>query len=262
MRPTIPTRLIRMMPQPAVRDAASRTISGVISTRKIASDGGILDPEGIDLSAYRANSVVLASHISDPFPNGRAPVIGRSVALTRDSAGVWSQTQFADTELGREWAYLYGLNDEGEVYMRAWSIGWDDRRVEWLTHAQARAWLGDDYDDDIANRFEAIWLAAESEMTEYSPVAIGADRDALSRAAGKKNIRTAAGILADLDLNQAAHDLATLRASQTEINSRIERLEKSIQALRRDGPAAATRGDSADIANQIHNLASEIRKGE
>jgi hypothetical protein len=250
-----PQRLVRAMTDKVETDVKNRILKrAVFVTRYIATDGGIVLPAGINVKPYADNPVVLSMH-----GHGAAfPVVGRSLGLKGTADGMESVTQFADTAIGRELAYLYGVNEAGEVYARGWSFGWDNVAVETWTLDRALATVPDQDPETIpawVRRMNEVWVAVKSVMNEYSAVPLGADRKALSRA-WSANVDLAGRMLASLDLDDAQNELAAMRAKMESQGAMIERLEKDVQALRRDGPAAVTRGDSAEVLEQVRRLSA------
>lgn len=250
-----PERLVRAMAADVDVDVEQRILRrAMFMTRSLANDGGIVVPAGLSVRHFQENPVVLAMH-------GRTeqfPVVGRSLALRTVPLGMESETQFADTELGREIAYLYGVNERKEVYARAWSFGWDSTQVETWTLDRAKDWLGQDWDEELvppaAKRWDEVWVATKSVLNEYSAVAVGADRKALSRAHTEQGIRLAGELVAEIDLGEASRKLAELERTQGLAEERILRLERDIQALRSDGASAAARRDSEAIAAELREL--------
>ena len=263
-RSDVPQRLLRMMREDPERDLANRILRARIMTRKLARDGGIVMPSGVVTRFYEENPVVLARHGLDQ--DRGSPVIGRSLGLTTDDDGIESVTQFAETDLGREYAYLYGLSEKGEIYMRAWSFGWTTLDIQYWTLDRAKQWLGKDWEPDtidyLIERWDEVWVAAASEMHEYSAVAVGADRDALSRAFSD-GVNAAGEIINGLDLREARAEILRLRGElgRRELVNELRDLHRQIQALSRDGAAAARRGDSAAILQEVRSLA-RIARGE
>lgn len=255
-----PERLVRAMGAEVEVDVASRTLKrALFVTRAIASDGMIVVPDGINVRFFQENPVVLAIHgRTDKFP-----VCGRSLGMKGTREGMESVTQFADTELGRELAYLYGVNEKREVYARGWSFAWSTKKYETWTVEHAKQWLGADWDPALVPewvvRNDMVDVVLECVMNEYSAVPLGADKKALSRAYGEAGNRTAAAWLADLDLTEAL-DLIRRLERQGETNKRkLEQLEQDIQALRRDGASAATRGDSDAILRELDGMIAQVR---
>lgn len=251
MKRQLPNRLIRVATGTPEIDLEQRTIRSVIATKLLARDGGIVLPEGIITKFFEANPVVLAMHGAGMEAN--APVVGRSLGLTRTAAGMESVTQFADTELGREYAYLYGVNEKREVFMRAWSFGWRTLAQEWWTREHAMQFLGTLWDEEAAAGIEEVWVAVKSEMHEYSAVPVGADRAALSRAY-QEGVRSAGHLMAELDLAAAHREIGALKTFQGTISLRLEKLERDYLALRSDGAAAAAPGNTAELLNELDGL--------
>lgn len=135
----------------------------VIATDDVARDGAIIDIDGIDLSAYRDNPVVLWDHGRDPR-RGREP-IGVSVQLEKRTsdgqkqllAGVeWEEDDFAQ-EIKRK-------VENGTLSMASFA---------WLGRPTARREV------EIDGERYKVPVFEKSEMTEFSVVAIGSDRNAL-----------------------------------------------------------------------------------
>jgi hypothetical protein len=256
-----PVRLVRVANVNPEVDVKERTIRSVVMTKTLARDGGIVIPDGIVTKYFEANPTVQALHGEGMSRN--SPVIGRSLGLSLIPSGMESVTQFADTELGREYAYLYGVNENGEVYMRAWSFGWRSIERAYWTIDEARTYLGDLWDQEILSVFDQrmneVWVSVRSEMFEYSAVAVGSDRNALTRAFND-GVRTAGDILQRLDLGEANQILRTLQTRFTGFESRVNKIEKDLQALMRNGSAAALDGDSAGILDELKQIKKEIER--
>lgn len=260
-----PERLVRAMEGEIEVDLAGRILERAqIVTRRLAADGGIVLPDGISVRFFEKNPVVLARHGADG--DAHSPVIGRSLALARDARGIVSRTQFADTALGREYAYLYGVNEAREVYARGWSFGWTTVEAEFWPLEQARAFLREDWDEELVPAFarknDEVWVARRSIMHEYSAVALGADKAALSRAWTEKNVRAAAQMLAAVELDEAVALAAALKGEIGAQEARLAKLEADIQALRGEGAAAAVRRDSAALLEELRGLVAIASRKE
>ena len=254
-----PEQLARAMGEEVEVDVAKRILKrAVFMTRMVASDGGIVIPEGINAKFWGQDPVVLAKH-NMTWEESKSNVIGRSLSLGSIADGMEAAVQFADTEFGRDYAYLYGVNEEREVYARGWSFSWTTLENTTWTVDEARAWVGEElWDDDLvpgwARREDAIWVSKRSLMHEFSCVELGADKLALSRAFNDKGIRAAGNIITTIDLNEASTQLSTIRAGQKETDSQVKELEGKILALSSDGSAAAARGDTAEILQMVSEL--------
>lgn len=261
----VPERVVRLSPGTPTVDLEQRTIECTPMTRCLASDGGIILPEGIVTRLFEANPVVLAIHAMSVGSSARPPVVGRCLAFATTKRGMTARTQFADTELGREYAYLYGVNKEREVYMRAWSFGWTTTELDFIDVDDARKMLGTDWDEDTVpahvRRSGEVWVARQCVMNEYSPVPIGADRQALSRAAAS-GVRTAGELIGHMDLKEAQETIAGLRRDQQQLAGRLERIEQEMKALRGDEAAAAARGDTAAILDAVRTMAGQYQPQE
>jgi outer membrane murein-binding lipoprotein Lpp len=256
-----PEQLVRNIGGQPNIDLENRTVEFTVCTRALARDGGIVIPEGIDTRFYETNPVVGIRHFMPGFESAHPLVAGRALSLVTDRRGLMSRCQFADTELGREWGYLYGLNEERTVYMRAVSFGWSIRKSANWTLDQARDFCGDLWDDAAVpawcKHYDEVWVSLESEMHEYSLVEVGADRNALSRALGN-GIRAAGEIMTHLDLTAARQEINQFKTENTELGSRMAKLEQDIQALSRDGADAAANGNSSAILTEIRTLTAQL----
>jgi len=245
-------------------DLARRVLrNAVFNTTGLATDGMIILPKGIEFEGYMKNPIVACRHIIQP--EGAAPandhdpiVIGRTLAMhATDQELVADEVQFADSELGRQYAYLYGVNDKREPYMRAWSI--EANRLE-SSHAsfdQARRIAGAHWDENIAARVMRrqkdvpVWM--RSSLYAVAAGAVGADRGALTRAFGA-GVILAGELVARMDLEDAGESLAEVKVTLKDYAARIANLEGQIQALRGDGASAAARGDSEAVLSEVRDL--------
>lgn len=98
--------------EPSDVNIAERTMSVVITARRQDRDGDVVEPAGLNFSAYLKNPVVLWAHALDSTP------VGRTVAVRVEDEQVIATVQFADTDMGRELFDLYR-----QRYLSGWSIG-------------------------------------------------------------------------------------------------------------------------------------------
>jgi HK97 family phage prohead protease len=89
-----------------------RTIVARVSTPDRDRDGEIVEPKGIDLSNYQANSILLWAH------DYKMPPIGRALWSRIDSRGLLCKFQFAETAFADE---IYTLYRDG--FLKTFSIG-------------------------------------------------------------------------------------------------------------------------------------------
>lgn len=97
---------------------STMTIRHVITSLAVDRDGEVVVPKGMHAENFKQNPVVLFAH------NYRDLPIGKNVSLEVTDKEVIAETQFADTELGRE---LFQLYKNG--FMNAWSIGFRPIKV-------------------------------------------------------------------------------------------------------------------------------------
>jgi len=148
-------------------------------TEDVARDGMVLDADGMDLSAYRENPVVLWQHGRDQR-RGKQP-IAKTVDIERNGDGYLATIEWYDDEFSQR------IKDQVKRgYLNAASVGW---RTE-----------------DIA-RGESPPRVSESDMTEFSIVSVPTDTGALVE-------ERSTGSLADR-LDQIEEQLEKLRAQAT-----------------------------------------------
>lgn len=233
----------------------------VVATRSLAGDGYIISPEGIDFAQYRENPVVLAQHGKVVLDS--PATIGRCLAIEVSRDGFVTETQFADTRLARDYAYLYGVNATKEVFCRAWSINVKVQESEQISFDQAQAIAGELWDEALANSLRqempAVHVARKSRLEEYSAVALGEDRKALTRAA-EAGIEVAGKMIFDMDLGAMQACVAELKRNEAAYSARLAKLEQEIQALRSEGASAAARSDSEAVLNALRSLRDLSRR--
>lgn len=122
-----------------------------VATEQEARDGIVLNLDGLDLSAYRKNPVVLWSHGRDER-RGDEP-IGRAYNLRKKRGKLRAEVEWA----GDEFAQRIRRKVENG-FLNAASIGWDPREV---------------------NKRATPPEVVRSEMLEFSIVAVPADTSAL-----------------------------------------------------------------------------------
>lgn len=139
-------------------DDAKRMIEHVITARTVDRDGDVVEPKGIRTENFRKNPVVLLGHSSWGFPVGRC----LGLAVTADE--IVAQTEFAGLDQAApEAETAYRLARDG--FMNAWSIGF--MPITWS--------------EDKALPTQDGWWFKETELYEYSLVAIPSNPEALSR---------------------------------------------------------------------------------
>lgn len=134
-----------------------RTIVSIITTNSVDRYNEIVQPDGIQLTNYQKNPVVLLNHNQNTLP------IGKNIWIKKDANGLIAQTQFAKTSLGEDVMNLYK-----DGFMNAFSIGFIPLRYEF------------DSQDRI--------VFTQSELLEYSCVSVPANQDALALAL--KSVKT------------------------------------------------------------------------
>ncbi len=245
-------------------DEARRVVrNAVFATTGVASDGWIIVPSGIELDRFRKAPIVTARHLEGGGDyETRSLVIGNALTLAATDMELTAEVQFADTEAGREYAWLYGCNPDRQAYMRAWSVEGPVLERGTVSWSEARKLAGGYFDETTAEllrkRASAVNVALRFELTAVAAVPAGADRGALTRALGGGN-KTAGAILARIDLDEAREGLAALKGKFEDAEKRIAHLEHDLQALRGEGASAAARGDSEAICAEVRALTAMLR---
>lgn len=156
-----------------VAKKSARTYEFIGTTSRVADDGGILEPDGLDDTAFRANPVALWAH------NSGMPPIGRWSHYERTDDGWRFTLELADTSQaplkGTTHADLIDAVDGliGQGVLRATSVGFRVKKYRELTQKD-RAELG---------LPDGGWVGKEWELKELSVVPVGADPGALAVAA-------------------------------------------------------------------------------
>ena len=95
------------------------TIDMIGSTNKADRVGDVMKIEGIDIKNYLKNPVILQNH------DYSKPAIGKALSVKVENGKLMFKIQFANTEEGREWFYLYKNG-----FMSASSIGFIGKEYE------------------------------------------------------------------------------------------------------------------------------------
>lgn len=256
-------RVVVIPERPADVDVSQRILRGVrFVTRAIASDGGIVMPDGMRTDIFAKAPEILARH-AQAKNDATAQNIGRALEIRTTERFGEVDVQFADTELGRDYAYLYGVNAGREVYARGWSFGWEDAKVESWGLAKAIRYCGDDYDADLVPkkvlRNRSVWVATRSVLTEISATPKRADLNALTRAHKEAGIREAGVLIHEMQLDEALETICELRREHELDLQRIAELERDARALRGEDPSPAALGDSEGLVRELSQLRDWVR---
>lgn len=233
----------------------------VFATTGLASDGWIMLPSGVDLARYAKNAIVTVRHVvgSGPLAGaGTKPiVIANAINLRATDTELVADVQFARTQDGYEWGYLYGVNAEKQAFMRAWSIEGNILERASVNWPKAKTIAGSYWDENQATilrkKQTMVNVAMRLDLQLVAAVSVGADRGALTRAAQDGN-HVADEVIARIDLRTASEELAVVKTKLTETDARIGKLEADIQALRSDGASAAARGNSEAVLSEVRLL--------
>ena len=143
-------------------DEREGTLTAYVSTNTRDRMNEVLDPQGIDVSNFRKNPVVLWAH------DYTAPPIGKAIWIKRDGDGILSKVKFANTEFAQE---IFQLYKEG--FLKAFSVGFMPRET-----------VDGDGEKEPRRTFKK-W-----ELLEYSAVPVPANPEALALAIQKGVLKT------------------------------------------------------------------------
>lgn len=138
-------------------DVEQRTLTAYVSTNARDRMDEVLLPEGVDLTKFKRNPIVLWAH------DYHQPPIGKALWIKRDGAGILSKMQFANTEFAQE---IFNLYKDG--FMKAFSVGFIPKEA------------ADGDGEKSPRRTYKKW-----EMLEYSAVPVPANPEALMLAVSK-----------------------------------------------------------------------------
>jgi len=260
----LPKERTIMIPDAVVdADVENRILRQVVfCTRRIAQDGGIVLPAGMQTDVFENNGQILARH-ARAVGSGEPMVIGRPLGLVIEERRAMVDIEFADTALGREYAYLWGCNKDKRAYARGWSFGWNDIDATVWDLAKARRELGADYDADRipveVKKTRKVWVVTRSLLKEITATPQPADLDALTQAAAG-GIREAGRLAAEIELQAALADVSALRRELENDRQRLSALERAMAALRDKAiPSVAQGNDGEDaIIVGLNNLLRDL----
>lgn len=144
---------------------ADKTLTAVVSTKKVDRMGDILEPEGVDVRAFRKNPIVLWAH------DKNLPPIAKALWIKPDGKNVISKMKFASTEFAQE---IFDLYKGG--FMRAFSVGFIPIEQEPLDKKNTGVFAPQRYKK---------W-----ELLEYSAVPVPSNPDALTLAISKGLVKS------------------------------------------------------------------------
>jgi hypothetical protein len=258
-----PTQRFVVIPeQPVDCDMEKRILRRVcFVTRAIAQDGGVVLPLGLRTDVFEAGGEILARH--GMSTEARPQNIGRPLTVNLTERFGEVSVQFADTELARDYAYLYGLNDQRIPFARGWSFSWNDIETTTWGLAEAKRELGPDYDPDllpdVVVKKRSVWVVKRGLLKEVSATPRRSDLKALTRAWHEHNIREAASLAHAIQMDEATSTIAELKRERQLDQARIAVLERDVAALRGAASPPAALGDGGDLVAELAALRDEIR---
>jgi HK97 family phage prohead protease len=209
-------------------------------TGSLARDGMIVEPDGVDITNYLRNPVVLWSHGMEAA--GTVP-IGRAENLRRVENG-WEADVVWDEE--DEFAQRIASKVK-RGFIHAVSFGWRTHDAGWETRDGRET-----------------WVIRRSEMFEFSPVGVPSDADALvtQRADGAETLEAMVRRIVEEAVREAMPSTVEVEAPEVAITVDGDALARAITAEPVEPPApepvaprAATPDDYAALAVQIAHAA-------
>ena len=147
-------------------DEKEFTMTAAISTDTIDRSREVLDPEGVDLTNYKKNPVVLWAHDYSKLP------IGKALWVKRDGKTILSKMKFASTDFAQEVFQLYK-----EGILKAFSVGFIPKQTEYAKY--------DPDEDQEKSKKKPRATYKKWELLEYSAVPVPANPDAIALAVQK-----------------------------------------------------------------------------
>ena len=105
----------------SVQDLGDREVGVIVATDQLARDGHVLEPSGIDLTAYRSNPIVLWQHIPEE-------PVGACTAIAVENGALAARVQFAPLGASAKADEVCALVKAGIV--RGISAGFDPTDAE------------------------------------------------------------------------------------------------------------------------------------
>jgi Caudovirus prohead serine protease len=209
-------------------DKENRMVSGVASVEEISRTGWFISIDGMDISQFKKNPVVLASHCPYSYASMMPGAIGTVERVSKkENTLVFKNMTFDDEPLADAW-----FQKIAKRIVRMVSIGFIP--VQWeFAEAQPKK-----KGDPTIFYLNII----KSELTEISPVSVGANR----------------GAFIDIGQNfSPTREEGVDTATAGRLESRIAELEQSISQLRTN---LNKQTSHTNHASQINDLDSSVNQ--
>lgn len=182
-----------------VLDEQNRIIEMIGSTEDFDRVGDRMFMSGVILANYLKNPIILPNH------DYQSQAIGRAIDVKVSGSNLVFKIQFADTELGREWYYLYA-----NKFMNASSIGF----------------IGLEYKPNDHGGYDFTkW-----ELLELSLVTVPCNPNAIQRAYSEGRISKALFDSIQNNKNEEVIENMTIEEVKSLIESSVNEKVKSLQA--------------------------------
>ncbi|MBZ9635595.1 HK97 family phage prohead protease [Clostridium sp. FP1] len=221
-------KILPMNWQVKVIDKANRIIEMIGSDESFDRVGDKMLMTGADLSNYKKNPVIIANH--NYGYTEKPSVIGRALDVNIVGSKMVFKVQFAETDNGKEWFYLYS-----NKYMNASSIGF----------------IPKEYKPNDQGGYDFIkW-----ELLELSMVAVPCNPNAVQRAYEDKKISKA---LFDL-INKNESEVESMTSKEVEalISKAVDDKVKGIETKHTDEMALKVK-EVEDLNVTIKDLEAQV----
>jgi len=147
-------------------DEEQRTVEAIISTGVIDRDSEVLSPKGMDMDNFVKNPVIPWSH------DTMSPPIGRCLWVKRGTKRIIAKVKFATTERANEvWELFKG------GFLNAFSVGFMPKEGHRPTPEEIKK---------MPELADCKFIFDKWELTEFSPVTVPANPEALALAVKSK----------------------------------------------------------------------------
>lgn len=210
-----------------VLDEQNRIIEMIGSTEDFDRVGDRMFMNGVVLDNYLKNPIILPNH------DYHSQAIGKSLSVTVVGSKLIFKIQFADTELGREWFYLYA-----NKFMNASSIGF----------------IGLEYKPNSEGGYDFLkW-----ELLELSLVTVPCNPNAIQRAYEDKKISKALFDLINKN-NEGDTDDMKVEEVQKLIDKAVDEKVKALETKHSTEMTAKVK-EIEDLNDKVKELEDQVKE--
>ena len=243
-------------------DTEKRTMVATITTEVVAHNGAVIVVDGVDLTVYRSNPVVLWSH------QHFLPPVGRNLWIKRDGGALIAKSQFATRPENHsgEWIPDTLLNLYAQDILRGVSVGLKINKLEFMDEE------GRKRDDVRKNKIlkAADFIIWESVLLEYSCCSIPMNPATLRHAQEKELVAMSVdmqrvlglgpGKAIEINTNQRATKQLSAnedsKGDDEEKNKEEEKEVQSVEPVAAGNVAASDNEEITDRSSRTSNINS------